>query len=134
MLRRAVINHIMDNVSTLSGRVYQAFLAPSNTRKPYATVKVGPVQGSPGLNYGGTLSIEVRIYNDQDSFLSLDAYEKGIVAALHGREITDNNGGSRYFLQWLSSPGDFVDEEKKLIGRLVVFGAAVLLEPGGDGM
>lgn len=133
MLRRAVIKHIMDNALSLSGRVYQAFLAPSNTRKPYATVKAGAVQGSPGLNYGGTLSVEVRIYNDQDSFLALDTIEKEIVAALHGKEIVDTEG-PRYFLQWVSSPGDFVDDEKKLIGRLLAFGAAVLFEPGGGGV
>jgi len=132
MLRNAVITRIIGTVLPLSGRVYQAYLAPSTVQKPYATVKAGAIRGSPGLNYAGTVAVEVYIYTDQTSYIGLDAIEKEVVAALHGKEIVDVES-MRYFLQWESSPGDFVDEEKRLIGRQVVFGAAILYEPGGGG-
>lgn len=130
MLRRAVIQSLKA-ILELNGRVYQAFLVPAHALRPYATVKAPVSRGTPGFSYGGVQPLEVRIYDDQTSFDGLDVLERAVTDKLHGREITDQNDGERYFVQWVPGGGDFIDEEKRLIGRLLVFEAALLHEPGG---
>jgi len=129
MLRRAVIQHLKANVPSFGGQVYQGFLAPHNVQPPYATVKTPTGRGSPMISYAGTQPIEVRIYNDQSSFVGLELLERAVIEALNGQEIVDQDDGEHYFLEWVPGGGDFVDEEKKLIGRLVMFEAALLFEP-----
>lgn len=128
MLRRAVIQHIKVSVSELNGRVYQAFLAPPNIEKPYSTVKIPTARGSGIITYAGTQPVEVRVYDKQNSFISLDELERNIIASLNGAEITDQNDGEKYCLTWAPGGGDFIDDEKKLIGRLILFEAAALFE------
>ncbi len=127
-MRRAVIHHLKANISVLGG-VYQAFLAPGTVRKPYVTVKIPTCRGSPSISYAGTQPIEIRIYDDLSSFIGLDTIEGSIVDALHGREIADKHTGHMFEITWVPGGGDFVDEEKNLIGRLVMFEAALLFEP-----
>lgn len=132
MLRRAVIEHLKANAAGLGGRIYQAFLAPAKPGKSYATVKLATSRGSPGISYAGDQPVEVRIYDDQVNFVSMDGLEAEVIEALHGIDIVDQVDGGKYCLQWdPSGSTDFVDEEKQLIGRLVTFEAALLFEPGG---
>lgn len=128
MLRRAVIQRLRDQVSGFGGRVYQAFLAPPDAGRPYATVKLPTQRGSPVIAFAGTQPVEVRIYDDRASFVSPDTLEQAVIAALTGAEVED--AGETYRLDWAPGGGDFVDEEHGLIGRLVVFEAAVLHERG----
>jgi hypothetical protein len=128
MLRRAVIQKLRDSVSALNSRVYQAFLAPANGSRPYATVKIPAARGSINIGFAGAQPVEVRVYDDQTSFIDLDSLEQAIRTALHGKEINDQN--EKYYLQWVPAGGDFVDEEYNLIGRLVMFEAALLYERG----
>lgn len=128
MLRRAVIQQLKDNVPGLDGRVYEAFLAPPNVSKPNCTVKVSASRGSGIIAYAGTQPVEIRIYARQESFKLLDEIEQGIVECLNGIEITDQNDGEKYCLTWVPGGGDFIDEDKKLIGRLILFEAAILFE------
>ncbi|HHY95086.1 MAG TPA: hypothetical protein GX513_08770 [Firmicutes bacterium] len=115
----------------MSGRVYQAFLAPPNTARIYVTVKVPGSRGSPNITYAGTQPVEIRVYGDPDSFANLDQAERAIVDVLHGAEVTDAVDLERYSLSWVPGGGDFADEELRLIGRLLLFEAAALHEPGG---
>jgi len=133
MLRRAVIERLRGQVSTLGGRAYQAFVAPPNAAKPYVTVKVPGARGSAAITYAGTQPVEVRLYDDPASFVALDALEAAVITALHGVEVEDSHEASpgRYRLDWVPGGGDFVDEELSLIGRLVTFEAAILNERGG---
>lgn len=128
MLRRAVIQRLRSHVAALGDRVYQAFLAPANADRPYATVKLPTQRGSPAITFAGTQPVEVRIYDDRASFVGLDELERAVIAALHGAEAED--AGEVYRLDWVPGGGDFVDEEHDLIGRLVVFEAAALQERG----
>lgn len=130
MLRRAVIQKLK-TLPSLGGRVYQAFLALPSTARLYVTVKVAAARGSPDVAYAGAQPVEIRVYGDPDSFANLDEAERVIVDALHGAEVTDANDGERYLLSWVPGGGDFVDEELRLIGRLLLFEAAALHEPGG---
>lgn len=130
MLRRAVVQRLK-GLPSLSGRVYQAFLAPPNTARIYVTVKVPGSRGSPNITYAGTQPVEIRVYGDPDSFANLDQAERAIVDVLHGAEVTDAVDLERYSLSWVPGGGDFADEELRLIGRLLLFEAAALHEPGG---
>ena len=131
MLRRAVIQALKD-VPALGGRVYQAFLAPANTGKPYATVKVPAARGDPQLARAGTQPLEVRLYADPDTFASLDQLESAVIDAVNGKEISDVVSGSVFHVEWEPGGGDFQDDQRQLIGRLVMFEAAVLHEPTGS--
>jgi len=128
MLRRAVIQHLRTNVAILGGRVYQAFLAPPDTTRPYATVKLPAARGSPVLRSGGTQPVEVRLYTEPASFVELDDLELDVVAALHAVDIVDQDDGEVYRLRWMPGGGDFHDETRDVISRLVYFEAAVLVE------
>lgn len=132
MLRRAVIQRLRAQVSTLGGRAYQAFVAPANAAKPYVTVKVPAARASAAISYAGTQPVEVRLYDEPASFIALDDLEAAVVAALHGVEVEDSHETppGRYRLDWVPGGGDFADEELSLIGRLVVFEAAILNERG----
>jgi len=133
MLRRAVIERLRNQVPELGARVYQAFLAPVDVGRPYATVKVPTARGSPAITYAGTQPVEVRLYDDRSSYIGLDELEGAVIAALHGAEISDTHEDppGRYVVQWVPGGGDFVDDERDLIGRLVMFEAAALHEKRG---
>ena len=132
MLRRAVIKHLMNVIPSLGGRVYQAFLAPPNAERPYATVKISAPRGSPSISYAGDQPVEVRIYDEPASFIVLDNIETAVIDALHGVDIADLDTGEKYHLRWRPDGGiDYDDEERKLICRLIFFEAALLIEPGG---
>lgn len=132
LLRRAVIQHLKAQVSALGGRVYQAFLAPPGTARPYATVKAATSRGSIVISYAGTQTIEVRLYDDPASAVALDQIEVAVISALHGIEIQDaaESPPGTYRLDWVPGGGDFHDDEMGLIGRLMVFEAALLFERG----
>lgn len=123
-LRQAVVAHVKNQVSPLGGRVYQAFLAPADVQRPYATVKLAGVRGARDILYAGDQSIEVYIYQDQDCFTRVDALRQQVIKALNGIVLFEC-----YPIRWVAfGGGDFVDEERKLIGCVVVFEAAIIHE------
>jgi len=131
MLRRAVIMRLKSAAAGLGGRVYEAFLAGPEVARPYATVKLATQVGSGSISYAGTQPVEVRVYHDQGSFKELDALEAEVVAALNGATMADDADGGRYELSWSPAGADFTDPERRLIGRLLTFEAALVAEPGG---
>lgn len=131
MLRRAVIQHLRQQVPALGGRVYQAFLAPANTPRPYATVKLMDGGASLRISFAGEHLIEVRLYEAMSgSFLTLDTLAKSVIEALHGKTVKDLETGEEYDLYWVPGMNDFVEEDRQLIGRLIRFRAAALFERG----
>jgi len=130
MLRRAVIQQLKQHVTGLGGRVYQAFLAPVDAGRPYATVKLVDGGASTRISFAGDHVIEVRLYDDYTSFVGLDTLAQDTVLALSGRIVTDADTGNRYEVFWLPVMNDFVEEDRKLIGRLVRFRAAAIYGRG----
>ena len=129
-IRRAVIQQLKNQVHALSGRVYQAFLAPVNIGTPYAAVKFATERQSANVSFAGTQTIEVYLYRRLDNFVSLDAIRQDVIKALNGVVITDSESNARFVLRWVGSVGDVVDEDRKLIGTLVSFDAATVQERG----
>lgn len=131
MLRRAVIQHLKGAAPSLGGRVYQAFLAPANTPRPYATVKLMDGGASTRISFAGDHLVEVRLYEaTSGSFLTLDTLARSVIAALHGKTVKDLETGEEYDLYWVPGINDFVEEDRQLIGRLVRFRATALFERG----
>lgn len=130
MLRRAVIQQLKQQVTGLGGRVYQAFLAPVDAGRPYATVKLVDGGASTLISFAGEHLIEVRLYDDYTSFVGLDDLAEAVILALHGRIVMDTESGNRYEVFWLPTMNDFVEEDRKLIGRLVRFQAAAIYGRG----
>lgn len=130
MLRRAVIQHLRQQVPALGGRVYQAFLAPANTPRPYATVKLMDGGTSLRISFAGEHLIEVRLYNDlTSSFVVLDELAYQVIQALHG-EVVDDETGERYEVRWEPGMNDFVEDDRQLIGRLLRFRVPAIHERG----
>ncbi len=119
-LRRSIITRLRSTIPTVGGRVFQAFLAPANTLPPYVTVKMATRIG----DALGRQPVECYLYAAQTSFGALDALEQEVIRSLHQREFADTETGLRYILRYASSAGDAVDEERKLINRVVTFSAA----------
>lgn len=132
MLRRAVVNHLRSEVPDLRGRVYQAFTAPATAQTPYATVKLPGGRGSAEITWAGTQTVEVRLLTKSQSFVELDSLESEVIQALNGVEIMDtaDNPPTAYRLIWVPGGGDFPEEDRQQIGRLVTFEVAVLFERG----
>ncbi|MGV8164645.1 MAG: hypothetical protein ACLKAK_07295 [Alkaliphilus sp.] len=127
-LRRAVIAQLKNHVTAIGGRVYQAYLAPADVQTPYATVKMAGVRGDVTLLYAGDQSIEVYVYRDHDCFVSLDALKQLAVLALNGSVLVTESG-ERHHIRWVPfGQGDFVDEERKLIGCVESFETTVIHE------
>lgn len=130
-LRRAIISHIRSRVPALATSTFQAFLAPSNPPNPYATVKMASVRLSPELNDAGDQTVEVRIHRTQSSYVDLDAVKNDVIRALHGATVLDAETALQYYVRWTSfGAGDFVEEDRKLIGCLVTFEVATIQERG----
>jgi len=129
-LRRAIIQQIKNQAHGLGGRVYQAFLAPVNTQTPYATVKLATERQATNITFAGSQTVEIYLYRGLDSYVNLDAIRQDVVKALNGVVITDVESGARFVLRWVGSVGDVVDEERKLIGAVVSFDAAIIHERG----
>jgi len=131
VLRRAIIQHLRNEVSTLGGRVYQAFLAPVNTPRPFATVKLMDGGRSGRISYAGDYLIEVRLYEDiTGSFLTLDDLARSVIAALNGRVVIDSVSGEQYDVYLVPGMFDFVEDDRQLIGLLVRFQGAAIFERG----
>ncbi len=120
-LRRATITTLRAQVLIVGGRVFQAFLAPAATLLPYITVKMATRIG----DRLGLQPVEIYIYAAQTSFVVLDTLEQEVIRVLHQRELVDVETGLRYTLHY---PGDgvcdAVDEERKLINRVLTFVSA----------
>lgn len=128
-VRRAVISQLKSQVAALGGRVYQAFLTPANVQSPYATVKIAGIRSTPEISYAGDQQVEVYIYRIQDDFISLDGIRHSVVMALNGVTLVDVPTGERYWLRWFPTGLlDFVDEDRKLIGCVVMFETSVIYE------
>lgn len=127
-LRRAIISQLKNQVAALSGRVYQAFLAPVTVQPPYAAIKLAAERQAVNNTFAGSQSVEVYIYRALDTYVSLDALRQEVIKALNGVVLTDFESNARYVVRWIGSAGDVIDAERKLLGVVVSFEAAVIHE------
>jgi hypothetical protein len=127
-LRRAVVAQLKTSIPALGGRVYQAFLAPVGVQAPYATVKFATERQAANITFAGSQAIEVYLYRALDSYVNLDALRQDVVKFLNGVVIVDAETNARFVIRWVGGAGDVIDPERKLIGAVVNFEAAMLHE------
>lgn len=126
-MRAGVRNQILDNVITLKD-CYEPNVPRHNTPKPYAVV----VQGTDSSRQDPTSfqrSLEVWLYNDIDTFQTLDNLMLETIEALDLKTFTDPNTGLSYTAKFNSTIGqDMVDEEWGAIVRGLNFSVIALHE------
>jgi len=106
-LREAIYNQITANVSA---GVYWAWTAPADTAKPYVTIAFQGDIGSARSPYGMFKRVEIMIYGDEGSIMSLDPIADAIVQCLHKRDITTPDGRTIRLEYRRDSYFDFWDE------------------------
>lgn len=126
-MRAGVRKQIISNVLTLKD-CYEPNVPRHNTPKPYAVV----VQGTDSPRQDPTSfqrTIEVWLYNDIDTFKTLDALTLETIEALDLKTFTDPDTGLSYTAKFNNSIGqDLVDEEWGAIVRGLQFSVIALHE------
>lgn len=122
-LREAIISELKSKVTSVSGRVYEAFLAPSKAVPPFLTVKFASQRGS-NISFACSQVVEIYMHCDLTSFVTLDILEASVISTLNKEIKKDAN---TYLLEWTpTGAGDFKDDDRKLIDRVVTFSAVVV--------
>ena len=86
-MRTAIYNKLKE-ITSFSDRVYQAYVAESNTTKPYCAYKFTQDLNAVGHRSGYWRGLEVYIYVDVGSFTSLDTLVKSVIEKLNGITLT----------------------------------------------
>lgn len=130
-MRAGVRKQIISNVLTLK-ECYEPNVPRHNTPKPYAVV----VQGADSPRQDPTSfqrTIEVWLYNDIDTFKTLDALTLETIEALDLKTFTDPDTGLSYTAKFNNSIGqDLVDEDWGAIVRGLQFSVIALHETKAD--
>lgn len=126
-MRAGIRNQILENVTDLND-CYEPNVPTHDTPKPYAVV----VQGSDTSRQDPTSfqrTVEVWLYNNIDTFQTLDALAKETIEALDLKTITDPETGLSYTAKFNGTLGqDIVDEEWKATIRGLQFSVIALHE------
>lgn len=126
-MRAGVRKQIIDNVITLYD-CYEPNVPRINTPKPYAVV----VQGTDSPRQDPTSfqrSVEVWLYNDIDTFKTIDKLAEDTIVALDLKTFTDPDTGLSYTAKFNNTIGqDMVDEEWGAIVRGLEFSIIALHE------
>lgn len=131
-MRAGLRKQLVDNVLDLDN-VYEPNVPSKDTIKPYAVV----VQGEDRTINDPTnfsRNIEVWIYNDIDSFQTLDKLMYEVIEALDLKTFTDPNTLLSYTTKFEGTISqDIVDEEWKAIVRGVRFSVISLHDKNAEG-
>lgn len=126
-MRAGIRKQILDNVPILKD-CYEPNVPRHNTPKPYAVV----VQGADNPRQDPTSfqrTIEVWLYNDIDTFKTLDSITLDIKEAMDLKSFTDPDTGLSYTASFNGTIGqDLVDEEWGAIVRGLQFTIIALHE------
>lgn len=130
-MRAGIRNQILENVTDLND-CYEPNVPTHDTPKPYAVV----VQGGDNPRQDPTSfqrTIEVWLYNDIDTFKTLDRLTLETIEALDLKTFTDPDTGLSYTAKFNSAIGqDMVDEEWGAIVRGLQFSIIALHETKAD--
>ncbi len=120
-MRAGIRKKILEDVKILND-CYEPNVPTFETPKPYAVV----VQGADSSSQDPTSfqrSVEVWIYNEMDSFQSLDSLADEVIKSLDLQTFTDPNTNISYTASYNGTLGaqDIIDEEWKAIVRGLSF-------------
>jgi len=120
MHRQAIYNRLIAECPSLTGGVHQPFLATADTSKPYGVIKMGPE--TPENRSGMKLDVQIFIYSEKSSFLTMDSLVEEVITALHDVEFeTADSPPELMRLLWKFTTPDFDDEERRAVQRRIDF-------------
>lgn len=126
-MRAGIRKQILEMVPDLKD-CYEPNVPTYDTPKPYGVVVQGPdTSRQDPTSFQRT--IEIWLYNDMDTFKTLDTLTLDVIKALDLKTFTDPNTGLSYTSKFNGTIGqDIVDEEWKAIVRGLQFSVIALHE------
>jgi hypothetical protein len=117
-LRQAIITTLINNVSTVAGRVFATFTAPADTARPF--LEAGFLGELPAMNPQGMFyQWEVLCVGDDVDILTLDAVADEVITKLHDVHITTTSSPPSTFYCTYTRDGR-VDQYSNDLNGLVI--------------
>jgi len=117
-MRKAIILKLKELESF--NNIYEAFNAPENCSKPYATVKMYGDEEAPENHKGQKDSFSVTIYDDNNSFKTLDSLVWEVRDKLDGVTLTADDG-TVFVPEYIKTLEDYHDDIKNLFSKRIDF-------------
>lgn len=119
-MRAEIREKLINEISTIGGRVFEPHAAGEKTPKPYLIIRQGD-ESEINSWIGGQTEVEIWPYVSQTTFQTVDSLSKETVAALDKKLITAADGEVFTCIYVGSSGEDFVDTEWDAITRNLRF-------------
>lgn len=120
-MRKAIITELKE-ITEFGNRVYQPFIAPANTTRPYCVAKLTGEDPAVNNKKGSFLKLEIYIYTDPGSFLSSDDLELKVRRKLHNQLISTDESPARHFtIYYDRTLADWKDDITNLFMKIVSF-------------
>jgi len=120
-MRKAIILKLKELDSF--DNVYEAFNSPENCSKPYATVKMYGDEEAPENYKGQKDGFSVIIYDEPNSFKTLDSLVWEVRGKLDNVTLTADDG-TVFTPEYIKTTEDFYDDKRKLFQKCVDFDIA----------
>jgi len=86
-LEQAIVSELINNMTTVAGRVFATFTAPADAARPY--LEAGFLEDLPAMNpFGMFYQLEVLCVGDEVDTLMLDTVADEVITVLHDVHIT----------------------------------------------
>jgi len=122
MHRQAIYNRLVAQCPSLTGGINQPYMAKIDTPKPYAVLKIADENPDSYSRAGMRLIVQVFVYADKASFLTIDNLVSEVIAALHNVDIETTDSPPEIFrLEHRFTSSDFDDEERRAISKRIDF-------------
>jgi len=119
-LRKAIYAKLIE-ITEFDSRVYQSYTAPENGEKPYCVIKMMGEDPAVDNKIGSIWSFSVYIYDDPDSFISLDDLVVLVKQKLNGVTLTTVPAGYKFVPEFIKVLEDYHDDVRNLFSKRVDF-------------
>lgn len=120
-MRKAIIVELK-KISDFGDRVYQAFTSPATVVKPYCVAKLTGENPVIDNKKASMLELQIFIYNNPGSFISLDDLELKIRKKLHNALLSTDDSPARHFTIWYDRTlADWFDDVANLLVKIMYF-------------
>lgn len=138
-MRRTIRTHLIENVPSVNGRVYEPYIASPSTERPYLVVKmVG--ESSTNIRYGFDVPLQIWLYTDRANFYDMDQLATEVANALAYTELVRPavyeavEGGDpilvkpefTFYLLYSGASMDFYDEDWQAYVRRLSFRTSII--------
>lgn len=94
-IRKAIRDHLVTEITTVDGRIYNGWTAPASTPKPFLVVELVGEVPSVSNSRRGWMRFDVLSVGNEGDFLTLDSIVDAVVAALDQQEVSLGTGVMR---------------------------------------